>query len=89
MSNVSSFNVELDYELKRDAEILFENKYGITLDDALNILLSQVIINDGFPFELQYNAETKAAMLEAEHLLDNPDVKIFSDVEEALKELKS
>ena len=34
------------------------------------------------------NAETIAAMLEAERIAKDPNVKHYSDVEEALRELK-
>lgn len=45
----------------------------------------------GFPFEVrleQPNKETIAAMLEAERIAHDPTVKHYSDVEEALRELK-
>ncbi|MEF2596228.1 MAG: hypothetical protein U0N03_07540 [Lachnospiraceae bacterium] len=45
----------------------------------------------GFPFEVrleQPNKETIAAMLEAERIAHDPTVKHYSDVEEALQELK-
>ncbi len=45
----------------------------------------------GFPFDMkpkQPNRETIATMLEAEHIAHNPNVKHYSNVEEALQELK-
>ena len=45
----------------------------------------------GFPFEVrleQPNKETIAAMLEEERIARDPSVKHYSDVEEALRELK-
>ena len=45
----------------------------------------------GFPFEVrldQPNKETMAAMLEAERIARDPSVKHYTDVEEALRELK-
>ena len=44
-----------------------------------------------FPFEVRLdrpNKETIAAMLEAEQIAHDPSVKHYSDVEEALRELK-
>lgn len=35
------------------------------------------------------NSETEAALMEAEHILSDPSVKRYSDVEEALKALKA
>ena len=46
---------------------------------------------DGLPFEARLEQparETIAAMLEAERIAADPDVKHYSDVEEALRELK-
>ncbi len=43
-------NVYLDKELKEKAKILFK-KYGLSLSDALNIFLAQVIRENRLPFE--------------------------------------
>ena len=43
-------NVYLDKELKEKAKILFK-KYGLSLSDALNIFLAQVIRENKLPFE--------------------------------------
>lgn len=52
---------------------------------------SQSLQVGGFPFEVrldQPNKETMAAMLEAERIARDPSVKHYTDVEEALRELK-
>lgn len=52
---------------------------------------SQSLQVDGFPFEVRLdrpNKETMAAMLEAERIAHDPSVKHYTDVEEALRELK-
>ncbi len=52
---------------------------------------SQSLRADGFPFEVRLdrpNKETMAAMLEAERIARDPSVKHYTDVEEALRELK-
>ena len=43
-------NVYLDKELKEKAKRLFR-KYGLSLSDALDIFLAQVIREDRLPFE--------------------------------------
>ena len=51
----------------------------------------QSLRDGGIPFEIkmdQPNKETMAAMLEAERIAKDPNVKHYSDVEEALRELK-
>lgn len=52
---------------------------------------SQSLRAGGFPFEVRLdrpNKETIAAMLEAERIAHDPRVKHYTDVEEALRELK-
>ena len=52
---------------------------------------SQSLQAGGFPFEVRLyrpNKETMAAMLEAERIAHDPSVKHYTDVEEALRELK-
>ena len=52
---------------------------------------SQSLRTGGFPFDVrldQPNKETMAAMLEAERIACDPSVKHYTDVEEALRELK-
>ena len=52
---------------------------------------SQSLRAGDFPFEVRLdrpNKETMAAMLEAERIAHDPRVKHYTDVEEALRELK-
>ena len=35
------------------------------------------------------NSESEAALMEAEHILSDPSVKCYSDIEEALRALKA
>ena len=63
----------------------------MNLTTAINVFLRQSLRVGGFPFEVKLdkpNKETIAAMLEAEHIARDPNVKHYSDVEEALRELK-
>ena len=68
----TNISIRMDSDLKAQAEALFSELGGI-------------------PFEIkmdQPNKETMAAMLEAERIAKDPNVKHYSDVEEALRELK-
>jgi DNA-damage-inducible protein J len=59
---------------------------------AFNIFLRQSIREGSLPFNVTINtpnAETVAALLEAERIGRDLSVKRYSDVEEALRELKS
>ncbi len=79
-----------DSDIKKQCETLY-NELGINLTTAINVFLRQSLRAGGFPFEVrleQPNKETIAAMLEAERIARDPSVKHYSDVEEALRELK-
>lgn len=63
----------------------------MNLTTAINVFLRQSLRAGVFPFEVkleQSNRETIAAMLEAKCIAHDPGVKRYTDVEEALRELK-
>ncbi|MDR1703149.1 MAG: type II toxin-antitoxin system RelB/DinJ family antitoxin [Clostridiales bacterium] len=92
MSNsVSSVNFLVDTDVKNQADTLF-SRLGLSMDTAFNIFLRQSIREGSIPFHITTNtpnSETVEAMLEAESIANDPSVKRYSDVEEALRELKS
>ena len=90
MGNTTNFSVRMDSNVKKQCEALY-SELGINLTTAINVFLRQSLRAGGFPFEVrleQPNKETVAAMLEAERIAHDPRVKRYSDVEEALRELK-
>ena len=90
MANTTNFSVRLDSDIKKQCEALY-GEWGLNLTTAINVFLRQSLRVGGFPFDVrmeQPNKETIAAMLEAEHIAHDPSVKRYSDVEEALRELK-
>lgn len=90
MANTTNFSVRIDSDIKKQYESLY-NELGMTLTTAINVFLRQSLRAGGFPFEVkleQPNQETIAAMLEAERLAHDPYVKRYSNVEDALWELK-
>lgn len=90
MANTTNFSVRMDSEIKKQSESLF-SELGMNLTTAINVFLRQSLRVGGFPFDVkleQPNRETVAAMLEAERIAHDPNVKHYSDVEEALRELK-
>ena len=81
---------EVDPKASSQAEALFA-ELGMNLSTAFNVFVRQSLRDGGIPFEIkmdQPNKETMAAMLEAERIAKDPNVKHYSDVEEALRELK-
>lgn len=90
MNNTTNFSVRMGSDIKKQCELLY-GELGMTLTTAINVFLRQSLRVGGLPFELrmeQPNEETIAAMLEGERLAHDPKVKHYSDVEEALRELK-
>lgn len=90
MATTTNFSVRMDMDLKKQCENLY-GELGINLTTAINVFLRQSLRVGGFPFDVrldQPNKETILAMLESEKLLNDTSVKRYSDVEEALKELK-
>ena len=88
--NTTNISNRKDADLKAQADALF-NELGMNLTTAFNIFVRQSLRVGGIPFEIkmeQPNKETIAAMLEAERIAHDPNVKHYSDVEEALRELK-
>lgn len=90
MASTTNFSVRMDSDIKRQCESLY-GELGMNLTTAINVFLRQSLRVGGFPFEVkleQPNRETIAAMLEAECITHAPGVNHYSDVEEALRELK-
>lgn len=86
----TNFSVRMDSEVKKQCEALY-GELGMNLTTAINVFLRQSLRVGGFPFEVRVdrpNGETAAAMREAERIARDPSVKRYSDVEEALRELK-
>ena len=88
---MAQVNIRLDDDIKEKADILF-SELGLNMTTAFNIFLRQSIREGSIPFTITVNtpnSTTIAAMLEAERIAGDPTVKRYTDVEEALRELKS
>lgn len=86
----TNFSVRLDNDLKKQSEAMY-NELGINLTTAINVFLRKSLSVGGFPFDVRMdepNKETLLALLEAEKISNDPNVKGYSNVEDALKELK-
>lgn len=89
--NISSVSFRIDTEIKNQADKLFA-ELGLNMTTAFNIFLRQSIRERCIPFDITLNTPnpvTVAALLEAEQIAGNPNAKRYSDIEEALRELKS
>lgn len=86
----TNFSVRMDSDIKKQCEELY-GELGVNLTTAINVFLRQSLRAGGFPFAVrlnQPNSKTISALLEAEKISKDPNVKHYSDVEEALRELK-
>ena len=90
MANTTNISIRIDSDTKKQCEILFD-ELGTDLETAINVFLRQSLRFGGFPFRIRLdepNKETGVAMQEAERIAHDPNVKHYSDVEDALQELK-
>lgn len=85
----SSYTHRIDQNLRAQSEAVYA-ALGMSLGTAINVFLKKSVAVGGFPFDVRLDVPTKetlVAMLEAEQIAKDPEVKAF-DVEDALEELK-
>ena len=85
----SSYTHRIDQDLRAQSEAVYA-ALGMSLGTAINVFLKKSVAVGGFPFDVRLDVpakETLAAMLEAERIAKDPEVKAL-DVEDALEELK-
>lgn len=85
----TNFSVRFRQRLKKQSEALY-GELGVNLTTAINVFLRKSLKVGGFPFDVRndgLNKEAKLALLEAEKLSTDSNVKGL-DVEDALRELK-
>jgi DNA-damage-inducible protein J len=78
-------NVYLDLEMKEQAKQIFK-KYGVSLSDAINMFLTQSVMERGLPFEMKIpNDETIQAIEDARNGV-NADTITLEDLEKESKQ---
>ena len=85
----TNFSVRLDSDLKKQCEAIY-GELGINLTTAINVFLRKSLNAGGFPFDVRIdepNKETLLALLEADKLSKDPNLKGL-DAVDALRELK-
>lgn len=89
MANTTNISIRMDVELKKQAEKLFA-ELGMNMTTAFNIFLRQAVRQQRIPFDVALevpNAETIAAMEEAERISRDPSVKSYTNIEQMMQEL--
>ena len=83
--------IRIDTDTKKQAEELFDN-LGMSVSTAFSIFVKQALRVRGIPFAITENvsaADDYSTLQEARKIARNPKIKGYTDVEEALRALKS
>ena len=89
MPKNANLNIRLDADVKKNAETVYAH-YGLSLAEAVTVFIHQSCNVGGLPFDLRParpNAESLAAMEEANRISRDPSVKGFRDMEALFSEL--
>ena len=89
--NTTNVTIRMDADLKAQAEELFA-ELGMNLTTAFNVFVRQSLRQGGLPFEVKLekpNKETIAAMIEAERIAKDPNVKGYNNLDELFEDLKN
>ena len=87
MTKTNTLHIRVKPDVKQKAEETL-NDLGLSITEAVNVFLNQVILNDGIPFEIKkpkYNKETIQAMEDTKNGKNLS--KAFDNVDEMFKEL--
>lgn len=90
MAETTNLTIRLDKELKEQAEKLF-SELGMNMTTAFTIFARQSVRQGKIPFEISLNvpnAETIAAMEEANRISRDPNAKRYSSFEELVAEVQ-
>lgn len=86
-SNTSMVHVRVDENIKAQAQDALA-AMGLTMADAVRILLHRVVADQAFPLELKVpNAATRAAMIEARAAMATRQAR-FTNADELLADLE-
>lgn len=81
--------IRIEEETKQQVVDLLEG-LGLTLSDAVNIFLKQVILRGGIPFDVkypEYKPEVIEAMEEAKRISHDPNTRRYNSFSEALEDI--
>ena len=87
MAKTDILHIRIEPSVKQRAEETLKD-LGLSITEAINVFLNQVILNDGIPFEIRkprYNKETIQAMEDTKNGKNLS--KTFDNVNEMFEEL--
>ena len=87
MAKTDTLHIRVEPAVKQKAEETL-NDLGLSISEAINVFLNQVILNDGIPFEIKkprFNKETIQAIEDTKNGKNLS--KTFNSVDEMFEEL--
>ena len=87
----TNISIRMVADLKAQADALF-GELGMNISTAFNIFVRQSLREGRIPFDIslnQPNRETLAALMEAERIAKDPNVKGYTDLDELFDDLKA
>ena len=91
MSKTTNLTIRMDKGLKEQAEQLF-SELGMNMTTAFTVFVRQAVRQGKIPFEISLsvpNADTIAAMKEADRISLDPNAKRYSSFEELVAEVQN
>ncbi|WP_294159215.1 type II toxin-antitoxin system RelB/DinJ family antitoxin [uncultured Selenomonas sp.] len=89
-ATTADISIQMDADLKAEAEAFF-HELGMSLSTAINVFVRQSLREGRIPFEITTqenpNEETIAAMLETERMANDPNAKVYHDLDELFADL--
>ena len=89
MAKTDTLHIRIEPSVKQKAEKTL-NDLGLSITDAINVFLNQVILNDGIPFEIRkpkFNKETIQAIEDTKNGKNLS--RTFDSVDEMFEELNN
>ena len=85
----TNMNIRTNQSIKRQAQQIF-TELGLDMSTAVNIFLRQVVYHKGIPldvFRVRPNYTTLEALEEGDRMLNDPNTKQFTSVDELFTDL--
>ena len=86
----ATINVRVDPTLKNEVIKLLES-LGMTISEAVNVYLRQIVLHNGIPFAIQkppYNFETEEAMNEVNEMIKTGNAKKYNSADALFDDLE-
>ncbi len=87
MAKTDTLHIRVEPTVKRKAEETL-NDLGLSITEAINVFLNQVILNDGIPFEIRKPRFSKETIQAIEDTKNGKNLsKTFDSIDEMFEEL--